>query len=107
MRSRNSSQARGDGRGLGRVAAEVVGGPRGQGVGLDHQPQEDLEVLDELGVARVGLRRLGSSPVSRRPWTSSRSSGRRWASTASLSSVLAGTGKLLLRSWSLNSLNRR
>jgi len=30
-----------------------VGGPQVQGVGVDHQPQEDLEVLDELGVARV------------------------------------------------------
>jgi hypothetical protein len=30
-----------------------VGGPQVQGVGVDHQPQEDLEVLDELGVAGV------------------------------------------------------
>ena len=47
-------QPPGDGRGLGRVPAEVVGGPQVQGVGVDHQPQEDLEVLDELGVAGVG-----------------------------------------------------
>jgi hypothetical protein len=47
-------QPPGDGRGLGRVAAEVVGGPQVEGVGVGHQPQEDPEVLDELGVARVG-----------------------------------------------------
>ena len=62
----------GDGRGLGRVPAEVVGGPQVEGVGVDHQPQEDLEVLDELGVARVGaaqarlLARL-AAPVGQQP----------------------------------------
>jgi len=48
-----------DGRGLPRVAGEAVGGPQVQGVGVHHQPQEDLEVLDELGVAGVRAAQAG------------------------------------------------
>jgi hypothetical protein len=48
-----------DGRGLLGVPAEAVGGPQVQRVGVHDQPQEDLEVLHELGVAGVGAAQAG------------------------------------------------
>jgi hypothetical protein len=65
-------QPPGDGRGLPGVAGEAVGGAQLEGVGVDHQPEEDLEVLDELGVAGIGAAQAGllarlAPPVHQQP----------------------------------------